>query len=265
MKRAGLVLVVLVCASQAIAMSFTEDFNSYTAGSQNWGATSHWTTLTGGTTNPFKLDHYTKDASLGPRCGTNSTKKAYLDLAANGNLAAGQSAMPAMDFSASFHFSNAANNADAFFVVLADSATTASTVPASGSLGSPINAIAWGHSATGQSNFSFFNGQTWTVVGPIYDPIDPNGGRGDFVQGTIDATGNWSVRSYNPVTGPSGAFVTGALAMSSFTFTTAAIVNVSVGSYYAGIDDIVVNAAPEPASLVLLALGGGLLLRRRTA
>ena len=161
MRKALLGLGVLaVFASSATALTFTEDFNSYAGGTTSWGSGGVWNEPVNG----LKLDAFTFDGTLGPRTGNSSNRDAHAELV-NSVLNAGEWGEGPITFDHNQMWDHANAKVDGMFVVLSDSPATAALVPQSGSLGSPINAIAIGHAATGGKNFSFFDGQTWTIFG----------------------------------------------------------------------------------------------------
>ncbi len=245
MKKALVILTVMLCASPAMALTFTEDFNSYPAGSTTWGGL--WVSPT----NNLKLDSYTLDGSLGPRTGHSSLRSANALLTEVG--------MPAISFSASFHWRSELCKNDTFMIVMSDDPATAALVPKdNSSLGSPINAIAWGHNNTGQINYSFFDGQSWTAIGLHNGQYAAK--TGDIVSGTVDAAGNWSASSSG-----GGSAGSGSLAVSGFTFDTVSIISNGTSSQYSGIDDLNISAVtfPEPMTVALLGVGALLVLRRR--
>jgi hypothetical protein len=253
-------MLAITSSAMAATVTFTEDFNSpYVGGTTSWGSGGVWNEPTNG----LKLDAYTPDGSLGPRTGGGSTGMEY----AHAELA--ETGVGPMTFSAEFYWDHAKCKEDGFFVVLSDDPATAEQVPASGSLGSPINAIAWGHAATDAKNYMFFDGQSWTLAGYTGQP---GGGTNawEAVSGTVDEAGNWNLEVSATSGGGSGSGA-GTLAISDFSFDTVSAVSYEVpaNGYFSGIDDIQVNAAliPEPGTLVLLGLGVPmlLLLRRRRA
>jgi len=243
--KTAMVLGVLLCASQAMAVSFTEDFNTYVAGSLTWGSGGKWNEPT----NQLKLDYYTLDHTKGPRTGNSGYRSADAVLSETG--------LAPLTFSADFYWYRAGCKADSFFIVLSDDPATAAQVPlGTGSLPAPINAIAWGHNATGSKNYSFFDGQKWTVVG--FNNSTSSTPAGEVVSGSIDAAGNWTASSSG---GGSGG---GTLAVSGFAFDTISIIsNGNNSGYYSGIDNINITAVPEPATMGLMVLVGLLLARRR--
>ena len=258
MRKALLGLGVLaVFASSATALTFTEDFNSYAGGTTSWGSGGVWNEPVNG----LKLDAFTFDGTLGPRTGNSSNRDAHAELV-NSVLNTGEWGEGPIDFDHNQMWDHAGAKADGMFVVLSDSPATAALVPQSGSLGSPINAIAIGHAATGSKNFSFFDGQTWTIFG-----FNSAGGGTDAkiaLSSTITAAGAWSASASGPHGSGNSA---GTLAVSNFKFDTVSVMSYGNGSgQFSGIDDISVTATtvPEPASLGLLAVVGlALILVRR--
>lgn len=248
------VLAVLAITSAAMAETFTENFNSYTAGTTSWGSGGVWNEPVSG----LKLDAYTADGTLGPRTGNTGSRSAHAELE-NSLLNPGEYGVGRIDFSALFYWDHARNKNDGFFVVLSDDPAAALLVPTdNSSTASPINAIAWGHSNTDKKNYSFFDGQSWTVIGFT---TQPGGGTNDWevVSGYIEADESWSASSDG---GGSGA---GTLAVSNFSFDTVSVISQGDSSgYYSGIDNISVSfvSVPEPSTLVLLALGLPLLVMR---
>ena len=103
---------------------------------------------------------------------------------------------------------------DGFFVVLSDSPATAALVPETGALGAPINAIAIGHAATGNKNYSFFDGQTWFVFGAYTETSGTN--HWEELTLNVDASGNWTAAITLGEPAQSG---NGTLAVANFSFT----------------------------------------------
>jgi hypothetical protein len=190
------------------------------------------------------------DGTAGPRTGNFNNRDAHAELGETGILP--------LTFSADFFWTHGQCRADAFFVVLSDDPATSLQVPTDGSsTASPINAIAWGHAATGNKDYSFFDGQNWTLVG-YSDAASETDGE-EVMHGTVDAAGNWWGEVIDPTSENDGL-----LAVSDFSFDTVSIISVGNDSgHYSGLDNIEVEAAPEPASLSLLALGGLVVARRR--
>jgi len=222
--------ILAAFTSSAVGLTFTEDFNSYPAGSTTWGG------LWNDPTDALKLDSYTMDGTLGPRTGGTALRSAHAVL--------GQTGVAPLSFSADFFWSSANCKNDAFFVVLSDDPATALSVPTNlSSTAAPINAIAWGHTASGSSDYRFFDGQSWALVG--------NSDGSEVMHGTVDAAGNWSAE----VVDPSSA-VSGLLAAINFSFDTVSVISEGSSGDYSGIDNIyVVAAVPEPHSALIVALG----------
>ena len=180
MKKLLCVVAVLAITSSVMAATFTEDFNSYTAGSTTWNSGGVWNEPTTG----LKLDYYTMDDTLGPRTGASSARNAHAELA--------EISIPRIDFSADFYWDHARCKADAFFVVLSDDPATALLVPTDrSSTADPINAIAWGHAGaapdtSGAKDYSFFDGQNWTVCGWAAGT-----GGSEIVSGYVETDGTW--------------------------------------------------------------------------
>ncbi len=250
MRKVAFVLCVAMCASQALAWGFTEDFNSYPNGTNTWGSGGKWTEPTAN----LRIDAYTADNSKGPRCGNTSARYATAPL---------PSYSGAFNFSSDSFWSNDGCSVDAVFIVLSDSAATAQLVPKTATaLGSPINAIAWGHvpGSANQNDYGFFNGQTWSVIGQ--NPATFNTKGRIKVTGSLDGAGNWSAAMSDFTTAAALGSNNGALAAN---FSIGALTIISQGNasqVYSGVDNI--NITPEPAMACLLGLGF-LFLRRRTA
>jgi len=224
--------ILAAFASSAADLTFTEDFNSYTAGSTSWGSGGVWNEPT----DNLKLDAFTLDGTLGPRTGGTALRSAHAVLSPTG--------VGPLSFSADFFWSDANCRNDAFFVVLSDDPATALSVPTDlSSTVAPINAIAWGHTASGSTDYRFFDGQSWVLVGNT---------AGDWVMhGTVDAAGNWSAEVVDP-----SSVVSGVLATSNFSFDTVSVISLGNSGFYSGIDNIdLVATVPEPHSALMVVLG----------
>lgn len=245
MKKICAVMVIL-CASQAMALTFSEDFNSYAAGTPSWGSGGVWDEPT----NNLNLDGYAV-SGLAPRVGNTDNRSADAQL--------GETLQSPLTLAASFYWDHVLARNDGFFVVLADSPATAAMVPDNGSLGSPINAIAIGHAKTGNKNYGFFDGQTWYVLGAFSEASGTN--HSERLQVTVDAAGNYL---WELISGEAYTSTAASLAVSNFTFNTVSVQSRGGSSgYFSGIDDINLEAVPEPATLALFGLAGLLLRRRR--
>lgn len=246
MRKVAFILCVAMCASQAWAWGFAENFSAIPGGSTAWGAP--WTS------NNLKCDAFTADGTNGPRTGNSSLRYASAPLPAYSG---------AFNFSSDSYWDNDGCSVDAVFIVLSDSAATAQSVPKTATaLGSPINAIAWGHvpGSANQNDYGFFNGQTWSVIGQ--NPATFNSKGRVKIEGSLDGAGNWSAAMSNFTTAAPLGSNNGTLAAN---FTIGALTIISQGNasqVYSGVDNI--NITPEPAMACLLGLGF-LFLRRRTA
>ena len=241
-----LVFTVLVCVSQASALNFSENFDSYAGGTLSWGSGGVWNEPT----NNIALDTYAV-SGLAPRVGNTANRSADAEL--------GVTLQGPLTLEASFKWDHVIARADGFFVVLADSPATAALVPDTGALATPINAIAIGHAKTGNKNYGFFDGLTWRVLGAFSEASGTN--HYERLQVIVGANGayQWQLTEGEA----SNYLYQSTLAVSNFSFNTLSIQSRGGNSgYFSGIDDISLTDVPEPTSLALLGLGA-LTFRRR--
>lgn len=260
-----LVLVMLLCASQAMAanLSWSENFNSYPG---NWGPAAEANGWILPTTNT-SLDGYYPGlggSGLAPRLG-NDVNDARADFGATYSASASQNIV--LSYYAGFSNQNSESeyNNGRDFIALGATLADIAGIPhdRNVTLGTPVDAIAIGHQS--HQALYFFDGDSWTNIGNYTTSgTSPNGMRYKTGQVTVTIEPDGDVT----ISAPSSSGTDNATIAAGFSFQYLGISHVNavspLASAPASYDNISLTAAPEPATLVFLALGS-LLMRRRRA
>jgi len=269
--------LMLAVPAMAVNLSWSEDFNSYDGGATDWD----WNTGVSGSPDPAlngwtspsvstNLDGYLPSggSGLSPRMG-NLYNFCTTDLG-GGTYGATATVDVVLTYKAGFSRGNAESEQvtpGSDFIALGTAAGIAA-IPsyadqvANGPLTTAIDAIAFGHQNALTRHY-WFDGKEWIRWGTYSQAVpysnDMRYGTG-AVTVTMKANGDvtWS-------SAPMGNFA-GTHQVPGLAFTNLALSHENAapaGSAPASYDDLGVVAAPEPATLTFLALGGLALLRRR--
>ncbi len=264
MKKVLLLLTVLVCASPAMALVFTEDFESY---------------ITSGHSAGYMSPTWTEPAGYGflpVTTTTNHTPAGSKSLLVNNNYGAtkrgeqhtfgmtllGTDANPlSLDYWITAGAGSHRNKGDVIVMLSMGEAGTDFTLPAVAdpALVTPIPVIAYAKPYSGDVALYFFDGLDWTKLTPSIDSA-PN-----WYQVNIDV--RTSVVDLGTSAYPN--YYTGANARPRAYLGGFDRISVlyegrqASGAYWYAVDDISVSGVPEPATVALLGLGCLLLYRRR--
>lgn len=264
MRFALVLSLILAVPAMAADLSWSEDFNSYPTGNPDWGAgavANGWTMPS----NNVKMDGYLPSGGSGLAPRLSSADQSCITNLGGGVYNATASKDITLSYRAGFSRDGGEteylNGHD--FIALGKTQADIDAIPHDryATLATPVDAIALGHQAN--QALYFFDGDSWTNIGN-YSTALPYANNMRYNTGlvTVTITANGDVTISAPSSTGTDTFNIGA----GFEFSYLGIdhVNASPVSYApASYDDINLEAAPEPASLLLLALGLPLLRRRR--
>jgi len=264
MKKVVMVFLLMAVPAMAAELEWSEDFNTYPSGTTDWGATAAangWILPTMNT----KLDGYIPSggSGLSPRMGND--KNTARSALGGGVYNASATQDIVLTYRAAFSRGDGeteySNGHD--YIALGATHADIDAIPHDRDvvLPTPVNAVALGHQK--YQGLYFFDGDSWTNIGNYTTGL-PYGNNMRYNTGpvTMTITAAGAVEIYAPDSTGTDNFTISA----GFEFSLLALDHenpLPSGSSPATYDNLGLVAAPEPASLALLGLGGLALLRRR--
>lgn len=252
-----MVLVVLFAASQAMALTFSEDFESYSVGS-TWTVPTGYTAMAG---NGSQNHTPSGSTSLLTQNNYGTTKYGVQHLF--GETLTGTDANPlSLDYWLTAGSGTHRRRGDTIVMLSMGEIGTDFTLPAIAdpALGSAIPVIAYAKPFSDNVSLHFFDGVDWTQLTPSIDSAPLwNQINIDVGTSTVELGTSVYPNYYTGVNARPRAYLGG--------FDRISVVyegRAPSGTYQYWVDDIEVTGVPEPATLVFLALGT-LLMRRRRA